>query len=102
VSHVSTFQARERRRPQRHQRHTLVDVCLVLLVIFMVVTPMIQAGVKVDLPKTAKAPAMPGQQNELAVTIRQDGSLWSAASKPRTAISATSSPRSTRPSRIAR
>ena len=53
----------------------LVDVCLVLLVIFMVVTPMIQAGVKVDLPKTAKAPAMPGQPNALAVTIRQDGSL---------------------------
>jgi biopolymer transport protein TolR len=54
----------------------LVDVCLVLLVIFMVVTPMIQAGVKVDLPKTAKAPALPGEQNELAVTIRQDGTLW--------------------------
>jgi biopolymer transport protein TolR len=54
----------------------LVDVCLVLLVIFMVVTPLIQAGVKVDLPKTAKAPSLPEEQNELAVTIQQDGSLW--------------------------
>jgi biopolymer transport protein TolR len=53
----------------------LVDVCLVLLIIFMVVTPLLQAGVKVDLPKTAKAPVMPGQ-NELTVTIQQDGSLW--------------------------
>ncbi|HEX4497948.1 MAG TPA: ExbD/TolR family protein [Thermoanaerobaculia bacterium] len=54
----------------------LVDVCLVLLIIFMVVTPMIQAGVKVDLPKTAKASSMPGEQNDLNVTIQQDGSLW--------------------------
>ena len=53
----------------------LVDVCLVLLIIFMVVTPLMQAGVKVDLPKTAKAPSL-AEQNELAVTIRQDGSLW--------------------------
>ena len=30
----------------------LVDVVLVLLIIFMVVTPMIASGVAVDLPKT--------------------------------------------------
>jgi biopolymer transport protein TolR len=54
----------------------LVDVCLVLLIIFMVVTPLIQAGVKVDLPKTAKSRPMPGQDDQLAVTIREDGSVW--------------------------
>ena len=30
----------------------LVDVCLVLLIIFMVVTPMLQKGVPVNLPVT--------------------------------------------------
>ena len=33
----------------------LVDVCLVLLIIFMVVTPMLQAGVDVALPETIDA-----------------------------------------------
>src|SRR5947208_15119347 len=54
----------------------LVDVCLVLLIIFMVVTPLIQAGVKVDLPKTAKSRPMPGQEEQLTVTIREDGRVW--------------------------
>ena len=30
----------------------LVDVCLVLLIIFMVVTPMLQKGVPINLPET--------------------------------------------------
>lgn len=51
----------------------LVDVCLVLLIIFMVVTPILQAGVPVDLPKTAKAPAMPRDQGQLEISIREDG-----------------------------
>ena len=32
----------------------LVDVCLVLLIIFMVVTPLLQSGVPVQLPQTGK------------------------------------------------
>src|SRR5947208_17126768 len=54
----------------------LVDVCLVLLIIFMVVTPLIQAGVKVNLPQTAKSRPMPGQDDQLTVTIQEDGSVW--------------------------
>ena len=54
----------------------LVDVCLVLLVIFMVVTPLIQAGVKVDVPKTAKASSLPLTQDQLNVTVQADGSVW--------------------------
>jgi biopolymer transport protein ExbD len=54
----------------------LVDVCLVLLIIFMVVMPVLQAGVKVDLPKTSRAPGMPGDQTQLAVSIRADGSVY--------------------------
>jgi biopolymer transport protein TolR len=54
----------------------LVDVCLVLLIIFMVVTPMIQAGVKVDLPKTVKAPPLPVESKQLAISIQEDGGIW--------------------------
>src|SRR3954471_24340027 len=35
---------------------TLVDVMLVLLIIFMVTAPLIQQGVKVNLPETRAAP----------------------------------------------
>jgi biopolymer transport protein TolR len=51
----------------------LVDVCLVLLIIFMVVTPILQAGVRVDLPKMDEAISMPGEQSQLSVSIREDG-----------------------------
>lgn len=51
----------------------LVDVCLVLLIIFMVVTPILQAGVQVDLPKTSKAPDLPENQGQLNISIREDG-----------------------------
>jgi TolR protein len=54
----------------------LVDVCLVLLIIFMVVMPVLQEGVKVDLPKTSRVPGMPGDQTQLAVSIRADGSVY--------------------------
>jgi biopolymer transport protein TolR len=54
----------------------LVDVCLVLLIIFMVVTPIIQAGVKVDLPKTVKAPALPGEETQLSVSIAENGTVY--------------------------
>lgn len=54
----------------------LVDVCLVLLIIFMVVAPILNSGVKVDLPKSAKAPAMPGEQSQLTVSIAEDGSVY--------------------------
>src|SRR5947208_13099773 len=54
----------------------LVDVCLVLLIIFMVMTPLIQAGVKVDLPKTAKTHSLADQDEQLTVTVQEDGTVW--------------------------
>jgi hypothetical protein len=62
----------------------LVDVCLVLLIIFMVVTPMLSSGVDVKLPKvkTAEEEKDMGQhlvrRERLGVGLRQrcpDG-LW--------------------------
>jgi biopolymer transport protein ExbD len=54
----------------------LVDVCLVLLIIFMVVTPMLQSGVDVMKPETKDPTKMPENQKQLAVAIKADGSVF--------------------------
>ena len=54
----------------------LVDVCLVLLIIFMVVTPMLHEGVDVNLPETQDPAKMPKQATQLTVAIKQDGSVF--------------------------
>lgn len=47
----------------------MVDVMLVLLIIFMVITPMLNNKVNVDLPKTDSATVMEDANKEDAVTI---------------------------------
>ena len=54
----------------------LVDVCLVLLIIFMVVTPMLQQGVDVLLPQGPHAEKKPGQEGDLIISIKNDGSVF--------------------------
>lgn len=54
----------------------LVDVCLVLLIIFMVVTPMLQQGVDVLLPQGPHAEKKPGDKDDLVISIRDDGSVF--------------------------
>jgi len=54
----------------------LVDVCLVLLIIFMVVTPMLQSGVDVLLPEGAHAEKKPGKEGDLVVSVKQDGTVF--------------------------
>jgi biopolymer transport protein TolR len=51
----------------------LVDVCLVLLIIFMVITPMLQKGVPVQLPKTRNPVAEPEADKKDAVIITLEG-----------------------------
>src|SRR5512136_2662143 len=46
----------------------LVDVMLVLLIIFMVTAPMMQQGLKVNLPK-AQAKALNAQEETVVVSI---------------------------------
>jgi len=54
----------------------LVDVMLVLLIIFMVTAPLIQQGVKVDLPE-AKAQAIEEKDADLLVlAIKADRSIY--------------------------
>ncbi len=52
----------------------LVDVCLVLLIIFMVVTPMLKSTA-VALPETARPEAMPESGGELSITLGEDGAI---------------------------
>jgi biopolymer transport protein ExbD len=56
----------------------MVDVMLVMLIIFMVVTPMLQKGVSVDLAKTNNPQAMPDADKEdsLLVAITRDGKIF--------------------------
>lgn len=54
----------------------LVDVCLVMLIIFMVVTPMLQKGVDVQLPQTNQPEKMPEGQKQLTISIKQDGHVF--------------------------
>jgi biopolymer transport protein ExbD/biopolymer transport protein TolR len=47
----------------------MVDVMLVLLIIFMVITPMLNNKVNVDLPKTDSATVMENANKEDAITV---------------------------------
>ena len=54
-----------------------IDVMLVLLVIFMITTPLLNLGVDVDLPK-ADAEPLDSQQNEepMVITVLKNGDLY--------------------------
>jgi biopolymer transport protein ExbD len=53
----------------------LCDVLLVLLIIFMVVTPLVQKGVDVRLPTALNTISMPDNP-EVVLAIRRDGSMY--------------------------
>jgi biopolymer transport protein ExbD/biopolymer transport protein TolR len=56
----------------------MVDVMLVLLIIFMVITPMLQKGVSVDMAKSVNPRSMPDADKEAAVmvAITRDGRVY--------------------------
>lgn len=53
----------------------LVDVMLVLLIIFMVTTPMMQQGLDIDLPETASS-GVPTTDEPFVLVIRKDKRLF--------------------------
>jgi biopolymer transport protein TolR len=53
----------------------LVDVCLVLLIIFMVVLPTVINGIPVKLP-VAKGEAVGELAQQLAITVKDDGTVY--------------------------
>jgi biopolymer transport protein TolR len=71
------------RNAKRHRRYKLkseinvvpyIDVMLVLLIIFMVTTPMLNSNVDVNLPQ-ANAKALQGKKDSLVVQVAKDGTL---------------------------
>ena len=54
----------------------LVDVVLVLLIIFMVVTPMLQRGINVDLPKAKHVASAKDAGDPMIVAVKSDGTVW--------------------------
>lgn len=50
----------------------LVDVCLVLLIIFMIVTPMLYRQIPVELPKTDSGGKQIGEHRQLVVSMLED------------------------------
>jgi biopolymer transport protein TolR len=53
----------------------LVDVMLVLLIIFMVTAPFLQAGIDVDLPEAESSSAPTGKEDKI-ITIDRGGQIF--------------------------
>jgi biopolymer transport protein ExbD len=54
----------------------LIDVVLVLLIIFMVVTPMLQRGKDVQLPKAEQIEEKKDEGDPLVVSVTLDRTVW--------------------------
>jgi len=54
----------------------LVDVVLVLLIIFMVITPMLQRGKPVQLPQAHELSALKSGGDPIMVSVTKDGKWW--------------------------
>jgi len=61
----------------------MVDVMLVLLIVFMVITPMVQNKVNVDLTKSVDATPMPDAEHEdsVVVAVTRDGHVYLGANQ---------------------
>ena len=62
----------------------MVDIMLVLLIIFMVVTPFLQQGVTVAIPRAMKNPDEDqniNKESAIIVSIPKDGEYWLAKKK---------------------
>jgi len=72
----------KKRRVSPHMNVTpLVDVVLVLLIIFMVITPMMSKQFWLHVPKADKKAALEPAEPDpddipIVLTVRQDGSIW--------------------------
>src|SRR3990167_2622214 len=53
-----------------------IDVMLVLLVIFMITTPLLTQGVNVELPKAAAKALAPKQQEPVIITVDHRGDYY--------------------------
>lgn len=54
----------------------LIDVVLVLLVVFMVVTPMLQSGMPVDLPEATQSEEVNDIGQFIVISVTEDKGWW--------------------------
>jgi biopolymer transport protein TolR len=54
----------------------LVDVVLVLLIIFMVITPMLTHGPPVQVPRAGNPPKKPEEKNQIMIVVNQNKELF--------------------------
>lgn len=74
---MAHFHERGSRRPMSEINVVpFIDVMLVLLVIFMITTPLMTQGVKVNLPKTEAKALPPDQKEPLIVTVDATGNYY--------------------------
>ena len=66
-----------------------IDVMLVLLIIFMITTPMLTQGVKVDLPQAQAKKIPPNENKPVIVTVNQQGQYFINQGDAKENISAT-------------
>ena len=66
----------------------MVDVMLVLLIIFMVITPMLTKGVSVDLTRVKNSIAMKNADKDdaILIAITREGALWMSPGNQRVKI----------------
>ena len=67
-----------------------IDVMLVLLVIFMITTPILTQGVKVDLPKASSEKIPSNDSKPIVVTVNKDGEYFinQGVNNPKVSLSA--------------
>ena len=53
-----------------------IDVTLVLLIIFMITTPLLQTGVKVDLPEAESAIVEQKNEPPIVITVKEQGRYY--------------------------
>jgi biopolymer transport protein ExbD len=87
ATHHQQHKARQHlRKGQKHEKGKdikadinvtpLVDVVLVLLIIFMVVTPLITSGVQVDLPRTSNHSKKADDGKDIIVSVTTDKRIF--------------------------
>lgn len=54
----------------------LIDVMLVLLIVFMIAAPMMNQGIKVELPKAASDPVESKEDDPITVSVKKDGTFY--------------------------
>ena len=54
----------------------LIDVVLVLLVVFMVITPMLQSGLPVDLPKATQTETVNDAGQFITISVTTERGWW--------------------------